>query len=289
MSVERTWSAKLELAYHFDEKANKTVLHHRRHQGPLRVQKSLYPEGEAVCHNFIVHPPAGIAGGDHLDIQVNLAEDSHVVLSTPGAGKWYKSAGLAASQHFTMCVSDKAKLEWLPQENIVFNGAEATQAFQLDLAENACYIGWDITCLGRQAQDEKLAQGRLQQRTQITRNGRPLWIEQARIDGNDPLLSAQAGLANCPVYGTLLAVWDKHSVLSHTEKSKTLMTQLQAIKPKHMLGDSHYGITRLPELIIARFVGHSSEAARDYFIALWHILRPIVMDLPAQDLRIWKT
>ena len=61
------WHAHLSL--HYQHQGGHTVLRHA-HEGPLRVFKSLYPDGEAICHNVIVHPPGGIVGGDRLDIRV---------------------------------------------------------------------------------------------------------------------------------------------------------------------------------------------------------------------------
>src|SRR6186997_1982361 len=117
----RAWRAELALGY--ERRGPRTVLATRRHDGPLVVQKALYPEGDAVCHGIIVHPPAGIAGGDELDLQARVGAGAQALLTTPGATKWYRSAGALASSHIRWTVDADAALEWLPQETIVFSGA----------------------------------------------------------------------------------------------------------------------------------------------------------------------
>jgi urease accessory protein len=77
------WRAQLDLGYRRD--GERTVLTTRVHQGPLVVQKSLYPEGGAVCQNVIIHPPGGIVGGDTLAVNVDAGPRAHAQLTTPGA------------------------------------------------------------------------------------------------------------------------------------------------------------------------------------------------------------
>jgi len=144
-----TWHAELRLA--FARAGERTVLRENRHLGPLRVQKALYPEGDAVCQAIVLHPPSGIAGGDHLTIEVDVAAGAHAQLTTPGAGKWYRSSGSEASQRIDLTVGAGATLEWLPQETIVFDGARARMETRVTLAADSRFIGWDILCLGRAA------------------------------------------------------------------------------------------------------------------------------------------
>ncbi|MCK6389332.1 MAG: urease accessory protein UreD, partial [Zoogloea sp.] len=163
------WHAELHLR--FTRAGARSVLRDNRHQGPLRVQKALYPEGEAVCQAIVLHPPSGIAGGDHLHINASVEAGAHAQLTTPGAGKWYRSAGADASQTLELQVADGACLEWLPQESIVFDGARARMDTRIALAADSRLMAWDILCLGRAAAGERFGSGRVDLACRIERAG----------------------------------------------------------------------------------------------------------------------
>src|SRR5262245_4758169 len=123
-----SWNASLDLRY---ESAHGRTVVARRHDGPLQVQKALYPEGDEVCHTLIVHPPGGIAGGDALSIRAQCSAGAHALLTTPGATRWYKADGRQATQSVVLDVA--GRLEWLPQETIVFNRAVVASSIDLQL------------------------------------------------------------------------------------------------------------------------------------------------------------
>ena len=276
VSTEAPWQAKLALEYRAD--AQRTVLAGREHSGPLLVQKPFYPEGDAVCHSIIVHPPGGIAGGDALTLEVRLHEHAAALLTTPGAGKWYRSTGPKASlaQHFD--IGRGAVLEWLPQPAIVFDAARAETRTEVRLHDEALYLGWDMTCMGRTASGERFNSGELRQRTELWQQGRRLWCEYARIAGSDPMLASNTGLAGCTVSATLIA--------AGKEIGKDLLHECRSIAPD---AGEHAGITALPRVLLARYLGHSSEAAMHYFVALWALLRPALAGRRAVPPRIWAT
>ena len=103
------------------------------------MQKALYPKGDAVCHSIVVHPPGGIAGGDALQLELRLRESAAALLTTPGAGKWYRSSGPKAGLAQQFDIGRGAVLEWLPQPAIVFDAARAETRTEVRLHERgAC-------------------------------------------------------------------------------------------------------------------------------------------------------
>lgn len=88
------------------------------HNGPLRILQSLYPEGDAVCHNVLVHPPGGLVGGDTLNLQITAGGASHGLITTHGATRFYRSNGELALQRTHITLAGQARLEWLPLEAI---------------------------------------------------------------------------------------------------------------------------------------------------------------------------
>jgi urease accessory protein len=271
----RSWRARLALD--FEKRGVRTVLAARRHDGPLVIQKPLYPEGAGVCHAIIVHPPAGIAGGDELEIAARLEKNAHALLTTPGASKWYRSAAPWARQQVAFQVGAGACLEWLPQETIVFNGALAELRTEVELESESCFIGWEILCLGRTGSGESFAAGECRMRTLIQRDGKPLWLERAQLDGGGAALFSPAVLAGQPVAGTFVAA------SAHVEDG--LLPRCREIKP--MAGSG--AVTAMPGLFVGRYLGSSTEAAKKYFTQLWAVWRPRLIGISASEPRIWRT
>lgn len=272
------WQADLSLE--FSARGMATILSDCRHHGPLRVQKALYPEGEAVCQAIVLHPPSGIAGGDHLRIVARVNESAHAQLTTPGAGKWYRSAGDDASQTLDFSVRDGAILEWLPQETIIFDGARSRMQTRVVLTGGARYLGWEILCLGRSASGERFTHGLIALHTRIEREGNVVWLERGQLAGDDPLLVSPTGWAGASVGGTLLAT------LGSRDKVGPLLEACRTIAPPD--GADH-ALTALPNLLVARYLGHNSEAARLWFVSLWQVLRPALLGRAAVPARIWNT
>ncbi|RTL43856.1 MAG: urease accessory protein [Rhodocyclaceae bacterium] len=270
------WQARLELGFEASGDG-RTILAHRRHEGPLRVQKALYPEGPQVCHALILHPPAGIAGGDELTLAVRLEEGAKALLTTPGAGKWYRSKGPLARQTLDFRVAAGGVLEWLPQESIVFADARGHTETRVQLAGDAVFVGLDLLCLGRTASGERFDAGRLRLWSRIERDGRLIWCEQGDIEGGSRLLDSPVGLAGQPVCGTLLVA----SELADA----ALVAACREIRP--LAGEG--AVTRLPGLLVARYLGPAAEPARAWFAALWGVLRPVLAGRPAVLPRIWHT
>lgn len=275
LDIAAGWRARLELD--FERRGARSVLAGRRHDGPLVVQKALHPEGEGVCHAIVVHPPAGLAGGDDLGIAVRAGREAHALLTTPGAGKWYRSAGAWARQQVAIEAAAGSCVEWLPQETILFDGSRADIRLEARLEGDARLLAWDILCLARTGSGERYEAGHARLETRVSRDGRLLWLERGRLAPGAPVLAADAGLAGHTVVGTMLA--------AAGPVGDELLAACRALAPREGTG----AVTRLPGLLVARYLGDEGEAAREYFAALWHFIRPALAGREAATPRIWGT
>ncbi len=273
----RHWLGQLDLR--FDRRELRSYLGFRQHLGPLVMQKTLHPEGPEVCHGVLVHPPGGVAGGDQLKLNIEVSNAASALITTPGAGKWYKANQHQARQNLQFKVGKGASLEWLPQENILFDGADVKWQANIELAEDAKFAAWDIVCLGRQAQKEIWKQGGLQQCFRVKRQGQLQWLEQTKLTPDHPLMQSLIGLNGSKVMGTFIVVAGQvpEAVLEQCREVKAMETTAVT------------GVSGLPAVFVARYVGDVSQAAKQYFEAIWQLLRPWYLNRPAVRPRIWNT
>ena len=270
------WKAELALVFrHLD---HRTFVAERRHEGPLVVQKPLYPEGPGVCHSVLIHAPGGIAGGDALTLNLRLERDARALITTPAASKWYKADGRVAQQLSHMKVTSGAVLEWLPLESILFDEADAVIGATVALEDDAVFAGWEITCLGRRASGESFRQGALRQALEIRRNGRMIWNDRLALTGGDPMLGSPTGLSGHHVAGSMV-------VAGPGALPAELLETCRILAPR----DGEGRVTALPEIVSARYLGGSAEHAKNYFESIRQVLRPWYAALHAHRPRIWDS
>ena len=268
------WQADLDLA--FARRGERTVLTRNRHRGPLQVQKALYPEGKDTCHIAVLHPPGGVAAGDRLCVRVSLGDESQALLTTPGATKWYRSEGAWARQQLHFSVGSDASLEWLPRENIFFDGANVSLQLDVDLSGQAKYFGWDIVSFGRRASGETWRYGKLNSHTHIRCADRVLWSEVANVDAQSGFAHSPAGLAGFTVCGTF--------VCAGSQVSAAVLADCRGVRRPQ---SSRVGVTHVPRVLIARYLGDSSEDAFQWFENLWVVLREAALGKVAHPPRVW--
>ena len=272
------WEASLALE--FSARATRSVLTHRAHHGPLRVQKPFYPETDGTCHIYLLHPPGGVVGGDALQIDLTLHLGAQALLTTPAATKFYRSNERYAAQTLRAQVADGASLEWLPQETIVFDGAWARNRTRVELARDARFIGWEIVCLGSTVKHETFARGAWQQRLEIWREGTPLFIDRSDVHGNAAVLTQAWGWSGYSVSGMLAC--------AAADVPRELVQTLRA-SCAELQRDGAFAATQLRGVLVCRYLGHHAQYARACLQRAWEIMRPAALGKAAQVPRIWNT
>lgn len=276
------WHAELELD--FSSQQGQTTLSKNKHSGPLLVQKALYPEKSGVCHAVILHPPAGIAGGDHLDISVHVYDDAKALLTTPGATKWYKANGKSASQTFTFNIHEHGHLDYLPQENIFFDQVSAHNKLVIHQSVGSSLIAWEISQLGRVASGESWLEGQVHLGTELHLNEKLIWLENGSLDALSASRHSACGLDGFAVLGT---IW-MSSIRVTRELSEEIAEDL-TWSEELRAGVSFVELEQGHGLIVIRALATETEDIKNLFIGLWMKTRQTVSGLPAQYLRIWNT
>ncbi len=275
----KDWLARLRADYRVER--GRCVVSHA-HEGPLRLLKSLYPEGEAICHSVLVHPPSGLVGGDTLDIGVTVGEGAHALITTPGATRFYRSAaGAVATQRVEASLGDGARLEWLPLEAIAYPGCQALNEARFTLAPSAELLAWDITALGLPGAGQPFASGCFEQHLEIP--GR--WLERGRLDASDALLMDGAlGLAGHRCLGTL--VFAAGAAIGRERRERALDAVRALIEADSLRLDA--GATAAEDgVLVLRVLGPVVEPVSLLLRRCWAEWRQVLWGLEGSSPRLW--
>ena len=286
------WHGSLELDFRLQRlDGTPRTVGRARHEGPLRVLRSLYPEDPAVCHQVMVHPPGGIVGGDTLGVGVRLEPHAHALLTTPGATRFYRSGGATAQQSLEARCGAGSRLEWLPLETLVHDGARAVNALRFQLDEGAETIGWDLLCLGLPASGEAYTRGRFEQRIEAIPSSGRAWLERAVLDFDDPrqadrtrrLLASPLGWVGRPVLGTL---WFAAGAPLEERRRERLLEAARAALPEALAGGA---TAPHSNVVVVRALAHRVEPLAEGLAAVRAAWRRAAWDLEGTLPRVWRT
>lgn len=273
------WQAKLDLHYAAHDGRSRLRF---EHQGPLRVLRTLYPEGPAVCHTVLVHPPGGIVGGDELRIDVLAQPGAHALITTPGATRFYRSDAAAAAQTVRVRLHEGARLEWLPMETIAYPGCLAHNAFAAELGSGAGLLAWEVCALGLPQAGAPFASGVLHQRMAVD----DVWLDEGRLDAADRwLMDGGPGLAGRRALGTLVLA--SGTPWSEAERERLLQAVREEL-PASLTPLAAGATCPHERVLVVRALADVVEPVMTLWQRLWAVLRRQAWGLAAPSLRLWR-
>lgn len=184
------------IAMAFARRGSRTVLSDLLQSGNARARfpgRSTSGERFGMPEAVLVNTAGGLTGGDRLDVSVDLGRDTSAVVTTISAEKVYRSLGNDTSITNRLVLQDGARLDWLPQATILFDGSRLARTTSVDLAASAQFLAVELLIFGRAAMAETMIRGSVRDAWRIHRNGRLLWADGIRLD--EPVADALAGPA----------------------------------------------------------------------------------------------
>jgi urease accessory protein len=195
--------ARGEVRAAFERTGARTGLSRLYQTGGLRLA---IPNAGARAEAVIVNTGGGMAGDDAARLDFTLGEGAQVTLTTQSAEKVYRGGGDTASVNASIQCAAATRLEWLPQETILFDGADLARRLEIDLAEDSVLLAVEAFTFGRTAFGEDRIDARLHDSWRIRRAGRLVFAEELRIDDTASLLERSAIGAGARAIASLLIV-----------------------------------------------------------------------------------
>jgi urease accessory protein len=230
--------------------------------------------GAAAEEAVLINTAGGIAGGDRLKCGVTALASASIAVTSQAAEKVYRALNEPARITTELKASEGAKLAWLPQETIVFNGARLSRETEIELSSGAQLLALEWLVLGRAAHGEEIVGGHITDIWRVRRDGRLIWADSFRAtDEMFSHLHRKALLSNCKAVGTLIYF------------GPYLDTRLEFVRGIAPSLECHCAATSVGGLIIVRFAAKVSSNLR---LALRSFLQQFGQELGAGPFRVPK-
>lgn len=216
--------------------------------------KLLLPRG--LTEAVVVNTSGGLTGGDRLALEVTAGKDETMTLTTQAAERVYRSSGGIARVSNDLVLDDGARIDWLPQETILFEGSAIERRLNVRMAESATLLALEILVWGRAAHGETLRNIHLRDHWRITRGRSLIHAEATRMDA---MPDSPATLQGIRASATMIFV---------APGATDGLDAARACIPVGSASPVEAGVTVLPGMLLARFLAPDSQSLRAALIPL---------------------
>lgn len=228
-------------------------------QGSARIR--LPHSGKAALQAVLINTAGGLTGGDDLRWSATAGPRSRLTLSTAACEKLYRTHGPAAHQNTQLVIEKGARLDWLPQETIVFDGASLQRSLEVDVAADATALMVESLILGRHAMQETVDRLQLHDRWRIRRDGRLLHAEDLRLQFDGSANALRASMLH--QYGALSTV--VYVSPEHEEALQAKADSLRTLIPEDTSALSS-AVTLMNHRLVIRVLAKDNLSLRRFLI-----------------------
>lgn len=260
----------------FSAATGRTRIAHLYQKAPCHVLFPDLPGGDLMTA-VVATTSGGVTGGDRLRLELVAGDGASALVTTQAAEKVYRSLGADCTIDIRIEANAGTWFEWLPQETILFNHSHLRRSTTVEAQSGARLMAGDILVFGRLSHGEVFDHGFLHDSWQVVTNGRLMWMDALRLDGEVmTALGDPAGFGSAVSMATFVYVADDAG------------GQLEAAREQ--LSDSrlHCGATCVNGVLIARFLSADAQILRVAFGEFWAAFRQRFRGLPARLPRIWN-
>ena len=166
--------------------------------------------GAAAAEAVLINTAGGMTGGDRMDWRFEAGAGVAAVLTTQACEKVYKASAGAAEVRVALHVGAGARIDWLPQETIVFDHAALDRRLDADVAPGGRLLAVEAVLMGRRAMGETLTDASIRDRWRVRRDGRLIFADDVRLDGSPARIAERAAvLGGAAAYASILLVSDE--------------------------------------------------------------------------------
>ncbi|WP_158807111.1 urease accessory protein UreD [Beijerinckia sp. L45] len=228
--------------------------------GALRLR---LPRHASPCEGIILNTGGGVLGGDRLDLAFALGAGAAVVLTTVAAEKIYRAEAEPATIATRLTLAAGARLDWLPQETILFDRARLARSLAVDMAADASLLAAEMLVFGRLAMGETAVAGSLRDDWRVRRDGRLVFADATRLQGDIATILDRPALGGGARAGALILFVDGQAEAA-LDPLRAALAAFEAVEA---------GASAFDGILVARLLARSPEALRAAMVAALGILR----------------